>query len=192
MRVRAYAAGILFLGSYLPLSVILLEQNFRYELLRTGICKDWHADNCLIPLRQPVLSVSFVAICLVCFTFTLIVLRAIQVRQQVVVSEVKHVPADLMNYVLPYVVSFMGIDYSDIGKFAGFIVFLAWIFIITYKSERAIMNPVLTVFGWRLLEIKHSSPGGQVASTSLALSRIELIAGDTCRVNAVQDVLIVK
>ena len=109
-----------------------------------------------------------------------------------VVSEVKHIPTDLMNYVLPYVVSFMEIDYNDIGKFVGFIVFLVWIFIITYKSERAIMNPVLTVFGWKLFEIKHSSPAGQVVSTSMALSRIALNPGTTYRVNAVQEVLIVK
>tara|TARA_R110000868_G_scaffold19062_9_gene82509 strand:- start:6168 stop:6428 length:261 start_codon:yes stop_codon:yes gene_type:complete len=86
----------------------------------------------------------------------------------------------------------MGIDYNDIGKFVGFIVFLAWIFIITYKSERAIMNPVLTVFGWNLFEIKHSSPGGQVVSTSMALSRIDLNSGNTYKVNAVQEVLVVK
>lgn len=137
MRLRIYSAAILFLGSYLPLSVILLVQNFRYELWGEEICTEWRPFNCAIPLRQPVISLSFVAICLVCFVFTLIVLDAIKVRQQAVVSEVKHIPTDLMNYVLPYVVSFMGIDYNDIGKFVGFIVFLAWIFIITYKSERA-------------------------------------------------------
>ena len=192
MQLRLYAAGMLFLGSYLPLSVILLVQNFRYDLWGTEICAKWRPFNCIMPLRQPILSLSFVAICLACIVFTLVVLRAINVRQQVVVSEVKHVPTDLMNYVLPYVVSFMGIDYNDIGKFAGFIVFLVWIFIITYKSERAIMNPVLTVFGWKLFEIKHSSPAGQVVSTSMALSRIELNAGDSYRVNAVQDVLIIQ
>ena len=192
MQLRIYAAGILFLGSYLPLSVILLVQNFRYDLWGTSICAEWRPFNCVIPLRQPVLSLSFVAICLVCFSFTLVVLKTIKVRQQVVVSEVKHIPTDLMNYVLPYVVSFMGLDYNDIGKFVGFIVFLVWIFIITYKSERAIMNPVLTVFGWKLFEIKHSSPAGQVVSTSMALSRIALNPGTTYRVNAVQEVLIVK
>jgi hypothetical protein len=192
MQLRIYAAGILFLGSYLPLSAILLVQNFRYDLWGSEICTEWRPFNCITPLRQPIISLSFVAICLACFVFTLIVLNAIKVRQQAVVSEVKHIPTDLMNYVLPYVVSFMGIDYNDIGKFVGFIVFLVWIFIITYKSERAIMNPVLTVFGWKLFEIRHSSPGGQVISTSIALSRINLNPGDTYKVNAVQDVLVVK
>ena len=38
-----------------------------------------------------------------------------------------------MNYTLPYVVSFMSIEYHDTGKFVGLIIFLAWMFWITYR-----------------------------------------------------------
>jgi hypothetical protein len=53
-----------------------------------------------------------------------------------------------MNYVLPYVVSFMSIDYQVTGKFVGFLIFLGWMFLITYKSGQIMLNPLLTVFGW--------------------------------------------
>ncbi|WP_165323546.1 hypothetical protein [Rhizorhabdus phycosphaerae] len=192
MRLRFYAAIIVFLGSYLPLSVILLVQNVRFDLWGTPFCDRFSLSGCEIPLREPAISLSFLLVCLLCFAFTLIVVRAIRVQKKISVSEVKHIPADLMNYVLPYVVSFMGIDYSDVGKFAGFIVFLIWIFIITYRSERIVMNPVLVVFGWKLFEIKYSNPGGQVVSTAMALSNIELNVGTTYKTNAIQDVIIVK
>lgn len=192
MQLRIYAAFVLFLGSYLPLSVILLFQNFRYELLENDLCWKMPLSSCVIPLRQPIISISFVGICLACLLFTLVVLKAIRVRQDIDAAEIKHIPTDLMNYVLPYVVSFMGLDYNDIGKFVGFIVFLIWIFIITFKSERVIMNPVLTVFGWKLFEIKYTFPAGQVSSTAMALSRIDLNPGETYKINSIQDVLILK
>lgn len=192
MRLRFYAAVILFLGSYLPLSVILLVQNFRYELWGSKFCIELTSPDCAIPLRQPIISLSFVLICFLCFLFTLITLRAIKVRQKIDITEVKHIPADLMNYVLPYIVSFMGLDYGDIGKFIGFTVFLLWIFIITYKSDRIIMNPVLTVFGWKLFEVKYNFPGGQSIFTSIALSNKEINTNDTYRIHHIQDVLVIK
>jgi hypothetical protein len=193
MGLRPYAAFLLFLGSYLPLSVILLVQNFEYELWGAPLC--WPlSSTCVMPLRQPMLSVSFVAVCFVCFLFTLLVLRAIKPRQSIEVLESKHIPADLMNYVLPYVVAFMGIDYNDIGKFIGFLVFLSWMFLVTFKSERVIINPALSVFGWKLHEVKYRSPGGQVVLTSMALydSTSTLAPSQAYKAQSVQDVLIIK
>lgn len=191
MQLRVYAAIILFLGSYLPLSVILLVQDYRYDLWDSPLCR-LPISSCTLPFRQPAISLSLVTICLACFVFTLVLLRTITPRRTIEATGVKHVPTDLMNYVLPYVVSFMGLDYGDIGKFIGFIVFLLWIFIITFKSERVIMNPILTVFGWKLYEMNYKSPGGKSVSTAMALSSVALSTGGTYRVHAVQDVMIIK
>ena len=69
------------------------------------------------------------------------------------VTESKHVPADLINYVIPYVVSFMSLDYEQTPKLFGFAVFLIWIFWITYKSGQIALNPVLAVLGLSLIHI---------------------------------------
>lgn len=191
MQLRLYSAFLLFLGSYFPLSIILLVQNYRIEFFGRSLCFPL-TENCLIPLQQPVISIVFALICFSCLVFTLVVLKSIRPRMEIEVLEAKHVPADLMNYVLPYVVSFMGLSYDDVSKFLGFIVFILWIFIITFKSERIIMNPVLTVFHWKLYEVKYQSPGGSVGSTAMALSRVAIEAGESFRMHAIQDVLIVK
>ena len=47
----------------------------------------------------------------------------------------------------------MGISYSQPDKLLGFLVFLLWLFAITYKSGQIIMNPLLLMFGWRLYEV---------------------------------------
>lgn len=191
MQLRFYSAFLLFLGSYFPLSIILLVQNYRMELWGNEICLPWR-NGCEIPLQQPVVSIGFAVVCLFCLIFTLVVLRSIRPRMKVEIVEAKHVPADLMNYVLPYVVSFMGLSYDDVGKFLGFIVFILWIFVITFKSERIIMNPVLTVFKWKLYEVKYRSPGGSVETTGMALTQVAIDSGVQYKIHAIQDVLIVK
>lgn len=70
------------------------------------------------------------------------------------VQEVKAIPNDLINYVLPYVVSFMGLSYADPQKLGGFLVFWVVLFLITYRSGQILMNPLLIVLGWKLYEVK--------------------------------------
>ncbi len=70
------------------------------------------------------------------------------------VKSSKTIPNDIINYVFPYVVSFMGISYDAPEKMLGFVVFLLWMFAITYKSGQIIMNPLLLMFGWKLYEAK--------------------------------------
>ncbi|OWS72875.1 hypothetical protein CBW22_25485 [Pantoea sp. VS1] len=46
----------------------------------------------------------------------------------------------------------MGISYDDPQKLIGFIVFLLWMFAITYKSGQILMNPLLIIMKWKLYE----------------------------------------
>ena len=50
----------------------------------------------------------------------------------------------------------MGVDYGSLGKIAGLVAFLAWLFLITYKAGQIIMNPILLVFEWNLYEVRIS------------------------------------
>lgn len=193
MQLRWPAGLALFLGSYLPLSVILLVQNVRVETLGRSLCLPWRAE-CEMPFKQPTLGLALVVLCISCLMLMLAVLRALKPRRAIEILESKHVPADLMNYVLPYVVSFMGLDFADPSRLAGFVVFLLWIFLITYRSGRIAMNPVLAVFGWRLFEIKYRAPAGSVTSVAFALSRLAepLTQGCTYKTHSMQDVLIIR
>lgn len=98
-----------------------------------------------------------------------------------------------MNYVLPYVVSFMGIDYKDPAKLLGFVVFFSWIFVITFRSGQAILNPVLAVFGWRLFEVTYQFEGGsETTYAGIMLSRITPEIGRVYQKAQLQDVMVVK
>ncbi|QKC97166.1 hypothetical protein EB231_22640 [Mesorhizobium sp. NZP2298] len=128
MRFRAWISFLIFIGSYLPLSLILLAQNYDYSSIGNPICWAFWKPTCTIPFKNPWFATGIFLLCLVCFVLTLVLLAALRPYTPITVRSASHVPADLMNYSLPYVVSFMSIDYQDTGKFIGFLIFLAWMF----------------------------------------------------------------
>ena len=97
-----------------------------------------------------------------------------------------------MNYTLPYVVSFMSLDYQEVGKFIGLIIFLGWMFTITYRSGQLILNPLLIVFGWRLYEIRYVFPGDETERIARVLSTEQLQPATRYKQAIIQEVMIIK
>ena len=195
MQFRILTALIVFLGSYLPLSLILLAQNYDYSASTLPLCWRIWSSGCKFPLKNPDFAISAFVICATCFLITLVVLALlIKPKHEIVVLEAKYVPTDLMNYTLPYVVSFMSIDYQDMSKFVGLVIFLAWMFWITYKSGQVLLNPLLIVFGWRLYDLRYRFPAEseEFGHTARALSTGPIEAGETHRHTAVAEVLAIK
>jgi hypothetical protein len=192
MRFRVITSFVIFLGSYLPLSLILLAQNYDYDALSKPFCAAFLSAGCFIPLKNPGWAIGIFVACLACFALTLAALASVKPDKPIVIRSAVHVPADLMNYTLPYVVSFMSINYQDTGKFIGFLIFLAWMFWITHRSGRIIMNPVLIAFGWRPYELEYRFGGDDTEYTSHALVHGHVSPGETRLQMAIQDVLIIK
>lgn len=190
MQLRLIPAIAIYVGSYLPLSLILLSQDFDFSALHDQLCVPLRGQACRIPFGHPLAAGSFVLACLLCFITTLLVLNGTKPKRQIKILEAKHIPSDLMNYVLPYVVSFMSLDYKDLNKFVGFAVFLLWIFWITYKSGQIIMNPVLTAFGWKLYEIKYNHLGSDDCLTGLALTQMSIEPNRAYKFANIQEAII--
>jgi len=198
MQFRLGTATIVFLGSYMPLGVILLAQNVDYSKTGSAFCWQLAEAGCNLPLRNPTTALLVFAIPLVCFLLTILLMRMIESGKEIRIIEAKYIPADLMNYTLPYIVSFMSIDYQDVGKFIGLAVFLLWMFWISHKSGQIILNPVLIALGWRLYEIKYSFLGGQSGNDAAkehltrALVKGHLAPGEIHKKNSIQEIEIIK
>lgn len=78
----------------------------------------------------------------------------------------------------------MGISYSEPEKLLGFVVFLIWMFAITYKSGQIIMNPLLLMFGWRLFEATITIAGH---TREVRVLKKELLAPGSYKAQTVQD-----
>ena len=178
----------------MPLSVILLARDYEYATLSHPVC--WYPftedPECVLPLRNPSYSLGIFVTCLICFAITLLVLRLTKAKRSIVILDAKYIPTDLINYALPYVVAFVTIEYHETGKFLGFLVFLAWMFWITYKSGQIILNPFLIAFGWRLYEIPYTFPGDNAKQNGKALVDSVVAPGDRRSYMTVQDVVILR
>jgi hypothetical protein len=191
MQFRLPTAVIVFLGSYLPLSVILLAQDFDYAQFGAKACWPLEFGHCEIPLQNPAFSLLMTMLTVICFLITVFALRLIKPKQAIEVVDAKYIPTDLMNYTLPYVVSFMSIDYQNIGKFVGFAVFLVWMFWISYRSGQIVLNPLLIALSWRLYEVGYHFAGSGTKHTGRALVKGHLSAGPY-KQWALQDIQIIK
>ena len=171
MQIYILPALALFMGSYFPLAVILFFQDIKKEYFNLQFCRSFDILNdCMLPsLSNPILSIGFLCITALGAIFFFVVLNGIDGSNELVVVEAKPIPNDLINYVFPYVVSFMGLDYSEIGKVIGFFIFLAWMFLISYMSGQILMNPLLLAAKWKLYEVEANVMGK--SKTLRALSK---------------------
>ncbi|WP_353642511.1 hypothetical protein [Mesorhizobium sp. WSM2239] len=194
VQLRLPVAAIIFVGSYLPLSLILLAQDYNFTMLSRPICWGWirGAPDCVLPFQNPGYSISIFAGCLLCFLTTLLALWLLPAKRTITIVEAEYIAVDLMNYTLPYVVSFMSIDYRDNGKFLGLLIFLAWMFWLTYRSGQIILNPLLIAFGWRLYNVRYRHAGSDNVHIKHALAKGILTAERPEKFAEMQDVFIIK
>lgn len=144
-----------------------------------------------MPFQSPAFSIGLFVLTLFCFGVTILALGLVRPSVDVEITEAEYVPTDLMNYTLPYVVSFMSIDYQETGKFIGFLVFLVWMFWITYRAGQIILNPVLIALGWRLYSISYRYSGSDDEFKTKALVSGHLVPGGH-KQYPLQDIQIIK
>lgn len=198
MQFRFFSALMVFMGSYFPLSIILLVQDFDASAFSLSVCKDLldFENDCSIPLLNPALSVSVFFVCLLSFFLALFLVRKSENEKEIKIIESNHIPVDLMNYVLPYVVSFISIDYQEPKKLVAYLIFFFWLFFITYRSGRVVLNPMLAVFGWRLYEVTYEESSIpkhlRKPRKGVVLSDIDITTGEFFNSQSLQEVMIVK
>lgn len=184
MKIKLFPAMLLFMASYFPLSLILLLQDISDASWNLPFCRS--LQHCGLPeLVNPARSLGLLGVCLISLVFFLAVMKMIPSDHDLAVKEAKPAPNDLINYVFPYVVSFMGLDLGSSGKLCGFLVFLGWMFLITYRSGQILMNPLLIAAGWQLHEVTVRIGGSD--RTGFALSKAPVNPGDTFRYSKPQN-----
>ena len=155
MQFNLLPGFLIFLGSYLPLAIILAVQDIPSTWWKQPLCTSvlFKTGECqFIPFDNPTLSITFLVVTTLATLLARSSLRKIKYPFLLDVKRMKATPNEIINYTFPYVVSFMGITYGDPQKLIGFGVFLLWMFAITLKSGQILMNPLLLIFGWKLYE----------------------------------------
>jgi hypothetical protein len=171
---RLFPAVIIFFGSYCPLFLIILAQGMPLPEISFPCGVHW-GQFPEINIRMGALpSLPFILFLLsfICVVLTFWFLQKQKLSLSVEILDSKPMATELMSYALPYVVSFMGLDFSDQSEFIGFVIFLAWMFVLIFRSGQILMNPALIIFGYRLHEVRYQFIGDDSATyTTSALHR---------------------
>lgn len=94
----------------------------------------------------------------------------------VTVKAVRNRSIDLINYTIPYIVSFFGFDLSKVEDILSLIVFLLLLLLLTLKSKSVFMNPILLLAGYNLYDLEFEYDG-KPAST-IVISKYEMRPGE--------------
>lgn len=186
---KILTAIVIFLGSYLPVTVVMFLRTLEFGSNDHGFRGVFNAEFWKPKVHDVGAWCTFLA--LLCFVITVIILKTVKAKQEVVMYSVECAPAEFMSHTFPYIVSFTDTDYTAPSKFLSLCVFLAWLFMITYKSGQIILNPLLIILGWQLHNVTYKFSGSDNTVKGRALARENLQIG-TYRLCAFQNINIIS
>lgn len=91
------------------------------------------------------------------------------------VTSIKNRSIDIINYTIPYMLAFLGIDLSKPEDIICVILFLLILLILTINSKSVFINPLLVLAGYGLYDLEYEFDGK--TSSTIIISRIDVRKG---------------
>ncbi|PTB92082.1 hypothetical protein C9994_14540 [Marivirga lumbricoides] len=163
MKPKLLTAILLFISAYSPLFLILAVKDFDFY--------------CSYNFNHPVgisilLGLSFLSVVLLFITVGSIKRGNMPVKVKVV----RNRSVDLINYTIPYIVSFFGFNLSKVEDIISLSIFLLLLLLLTLKSKSVFMKPILLLAGYNLYDLEYEYDS-KLYST-IVISRYEMKAGE--------------
>lgn len=141
MKIRRLSSILVFLSAYSPLSVIFLIQDFNIETRTIQHPK----------IILPILGISFISILVIW-----LLLKKVQTSTPpVTILSFTNKSGGLLNYSIPYMISFIVMDLSQIKLFISFLFFMIIMYILTDKTHNIFINPIFAIFGYNIYDVKY-------------------------------------
>jgi hypothetical protein len=163
MKPKILTAILLFISAYAPLFIILAVKDFDFN------CTNKFKHS--IPIYI-LLSLTLISVLLLFYS-----IKSIQKgNMPVKVKTVKSRSIDLINYTIPYIVSFFGFDLSKTEDVFSLTIFLLLMLLMTIKSKSVFMNPILLLAGYNLYDLEYEFDGK--ANSTIVISNHDIRAGE--------------
>jgi hypothetical protein len=163
MRPKLFTSILLFISAYSPLFLILAVKDFDF--------KETHHFQHPIPVYI-LLGITVLSIILLFFTIS--TMKPGNLVGEVIT--VKNRSVDLINYTIPYMISFFGIDLANPQDVISITIFLLILLLLTVKSKSVFMNPLLAMVGYGLYDLEYKRDG--IIFSTVILSKYELHKGE--------------
>lgn len=162
MKPKLFTAVLLFISAYSPLFIILAVKDYDFE------CGRWSHPTPVIVM----LAITFVSIVLL-----FVSVQAIKRGSMAVdVVAVRNRSVDLINYTIPYMLSFFGIDLSKPSDVISIAIFLSIMLLLTITTKSVFLNPILALTGYGLYDLDFRFDGK--ISSVIVISKLEMHPGD--------------
>lgn len=163
MKPKILTAILLFISAYAPLFIILAVKDFDFSCS----LKFKHSIPIFILLGLTASSIG-----LLFYTVNSIKRGNMPVK----VKSVKSRSVDLINYTIPYIVSFFGFDLSKTEDVISLTIFLLLMLLMTIKSKSVFMNPILLLAGYNLYDLEYEFDSK--TNTTIVISKYDIRNGD--------------
>lgn len=168
MKLKLIPALVIFVSSYFPLVLVLAIKDF-----------DFSARQFHNPAVVSVLLVLSVFACAV----TLLAAKSAKDGVVVTLTKVSNKSADMFTYTIPYMIAFYKFDLADLNMVLSLAVFMALMFLLSYRTQTLFVNPVLAIAGYGLYDCQFRD--GASDGQGLVLSDNELQVGQEFRVQKI-------
>ena len=167
MRLRTLSAALIFISAYAPLAVIFLIQDF---------------DTKTRWFKNPALGFTILSVAILsCVVVWASVHQTKVSTPPVTVKRVSNRSGELINYSIPYMVSFFVEDLTNVKRLLTFGFFMGIMFWMTLKTHNIFINPMLAVMGYNIYDVQYMRDGREFQDFFLSKG-VRLNPNETCRI----------
>jgi hypothetical protein len=167
MKLRIISSLLIFISAYSPLSIIFFIQDF-----------DWKNKTLLHPdIMYPILGISAISVIIIWAAVKFIKISSPPVK----ILSVSNKSGELINYSIPYMISFFVMDLSQTKLLVSFGFFMFVMYILTLKTHNIFVNPILAVIGYNIYDVIYEKDGREL-QTYFLIKGDRLKKNESCRI----------
>lgn len=163
MKPKIWTSILLFISAYSPLFLILAVKDFDFKSS--------------FQLQHPAAVYIMLSISALSIVILFLILKSMsRGNLPVTIKSVKNRSIDLINYTIPYILSFFGFDLSKWGDVISLAIFLIIMLVLTITSRSLFLNPILAFAGYSLFDVNYEYNGKE--KSIAILSKLEIKDGE--------------
>ncbi len=176
LRLRPLVSLVLFLSAYSPLMFILLikDMDFSQRFF----------------VRSPTFSGILLLLAVASTAITLFTVKNVAAGLPVTVTKAANKSGDMFGYTIPYMLSFIRIDFGEWQIIASLVLFLAVLFIMAYRTQTVFINPVLAITGYLLIDCTFKRENKEYQA--MVITRKPIDVGDKLRLERLSHYLYIN
>lgn len=170
----------IFISGYTPLFLIMVIKDisqvnwYKFEFERELFIPYWvEFGNTGIVILLLLLSVFSLAL------LTFVLKNVTRNSFDINIKKAKSRSSEVVNYTIPYMISFVAFDLSKWQDILSLFLFLSVLCLLSIRSQSVFINPILAMLGYGLYDCKYNESGNE--KECVMLSKHDLLAGESER-----------